>query len=118
MDERVQDDFVRMLSSTSRLVAPGLQTPPATATLPPVRAIHRLDEALRNKDNQWHRVSAELALILLTAKRTWTMISGGKTLTYRNSAQIGKWSEATPASAPVTISHADRRLVREGKAKM
>jgi len=63
MGEQVQYDFARMLSSTPTLVAPGLQAPPAAANIPPVRAIHWLDEALRNGDNPGYRISAELALM-------------------------------------------------------
>lgn len=63
MSEQVQDDFARMLSSSPALVTPGLQVPYAVRNLSPVKAIHWLDEALRNGDNQEYRVSAELALM-------------------------------------------------------
>lgn len=63
MSEQVQADFARMLSSSPTLVTPGLQVPSAVGNLPPVKAIHWLDEALRNRDNPGFRVSAELALM-------------------------------------------------------
>jgi len=41
-----------------------------------------------------------------------------KMLFHLNSAQIGKWSEASSVSAPVTTSHSYSRLARTAEAKI
>jgi hypothetical protein len=67
----------------------------------------------------WHRAVPYTRTQRIGSGETeWGASPGGQTAAYQNSAQIGKWSEAPSASASVTISQADRRLVKEGRAKM
>ena len=112
MGERVQDDFARMLASTPRLVAPGLQAPPAAAALPPVRAIHWLDEALQNGDNQGYRVSAELAL-MYGYSRAYDEMLANLQEAVKNNSSLFSYFQAPPRLMMLIYACNDRASIEE-----